>query len=334
MINKDRTSFSPRTSLETVIPLDTPYVLMIDPASSCNLRCTFCPTGYTNLIKNSKRFQGYMQLDMYKSIIDQVNDFKSPLKTLRLYKEGEPLVNPNFVDFIKIAKKNKKILRVDTTTNGILLNHRLSEKIIESGIDQINISVNGVSSEQYYRLTKVKLDFKKFVDEIKFLHSISGDSTIYVKGIAENFNELEKNKFYEIFTDISDRIFLEHLQPNWPKFEVPFLANKEYTVGLYGAELKDRDVCPYIFYIMVINSDGSVSACVQDWQHKLILGNITDHKLVDIWNRGLHKDLQLLHLSKKRCSQEICSICPVLKHGALDNIDKYSEIIYKKIESL
>lgn len=52
---------------------------------------------------------------------------------------------------IKLAKDSKYFKRIDTTTNGVLLNKELNRRIINAGIDQINISVNGVSEEQIYK---------------------------------------------------------------------------------------------------------------------------------------------------------------------------------------
>jgi len=319
-----------RTNLGEVAPLEAPFVLMIDPSSACNLRCTFCPTGYTKLIQSTGRFHGYMNVELFEKIINDLEEFGGNIKTLRLYKEGDPLVNPHFPELIKISKKSKKIGRIDTTTNGLLLTRDLSERIINSGIDQINISINGVTSEQYERLTKVSVDFKKLVSEIKYLHSISGACEIYVKGIEENLSVNERKIFYETFSEISDRIFLEHLQPNWPNFKFKD-DHIDYSVGLYGQPLLDRDVCPYIFYIMVINSDGTVSACVQDWSHELIVGDVRNESVRHVWHASKLKELQILHLKKKRCDNRICAVCPVLRHGSLDNLDADADKVLAKL---
>ena len=329
--SKDRTNHElPRQDLSKIIPLESPFVLMVDPSSSCNLRCLFCPTGDTSLIQSTKRFQGYMELDVYKKIISDLDQFEGKIKTLRLYKEGDPLVNPNLVEFIEIAKRSSKIERIDTTTNAIILNKNISKRLINSGIDQINISINGVSSQQYKKLTKVEVNFDRLVDQIAYLHSISGNCEIYIKAIRENLSEEEQVLFYKIFSEISDRIFLEGIQPNWPKFNFTYVKPK-YITGHYGQPLEEREVCPYIFYIMVINSDGSVSACVQDWPHELIVGDIKSESVKNIWSGEKLKSLQKLHLRGRRCEVDLCSICPVLKHGCLDNIDLSASEILQRI---
>jgi hypothetical protein len=42
---KPRINLEGRTPLETVIPLSTPFIVFVDPASACHFECTFCPTG-------------------------------------------------------------------------------------------------------------------------------------------------------------------------------------------------------------------------------------------------------------------------------------------------
>ena len=50
---KPRINLEGRTKLETVIPLETPFVVFVDPSSGCNFKCTYCPTGHLDLIKRS-----------------------------------------------------------------------------------------------------------------------------------------------------------------------------------------------------------------------------------------------------------------------------------------
>ena len=43
---KPRINLEGRTKLETVIPLETPFVVFVDPSSGCNFKCTYCPTSF------------------------------------------------------------------------------------------------------------------------------------------------------------------------------------------------------------------------------------------------------------------------------------------------
>ena len=89
-----------------------------------------------------------MDFEVYKGIIDSLQEFPDPIRVIRLYKEGEPLVNPRFADMVRYAKQSPKVLRVDTTTNASLLTPERSLEIIDAGLDRLNISVEGVNADQ------------------------------------------------------------------------------------------------------------------------------------------------------------------------------------------
>ena len=116
-----RINLQGRTALETVIPLATPFIVFVDPASACNFKCTFCPTGHRDLIAETGRFQGAMKFEVFQKIIDDLAEFDRPLKVLRLYKDGEPFLNRRLADMVAYAKRSGRVDYIDTTTNGSLI---------------------------------------------------------------------------------------------------------------------------------------------------------------------------------------------------------------------
>ena len=319
-----------RSNLGEIAPLGTPFVLIVDPASHCNFKCRFCPTGDLELIQSTGRYQGAMAFDTFKKIIDDLQEFSEPVRVLRLYKEGEPLMNKRFAEMVGYARQSDKIKRIDTTTNGVLLTPKTSEKVIAAGIDQINISVNGIRNEQFVELVKTKVNFERYVDNIKYLYGIRGDCEIYVKAIKENLSEDDQKRFLDIFGDIADRVFFEHLFPNWPGFDDDIIP-KDCAVGLYGDEVIERSVCPYIFYSTTINSDGSVSLCVQDWARKLVVGSVAEQSVKDIWLGQRINAHRLSHLNGCRKNNATCGQCQCMSLGVFDNIDSNAEEIKQRL---
>lgn len=316
-----------RGELGSKLPLEAPYVLIVDPSSLCNLRCLWCPSGHDDLIRKTGRKQCTMDYNLFCKLIDSAKDFECQVNVLRLYKEGEPLVNHRYADMIAYAKRLGRFGRIDTTTNGVLLNPELNRRIVDAGLDQINISVNGMSTEQLYKNTGRKIDFEQYVDNIRDLYEHRGDCTVYIKSIKDILTEEEKSMFFATFGNISDRIFLEQLSPAWPCFELEDYGLMYEDVGNYGQEVEDRKVCPYLFYIMVINADGSVSTCVQDWRHVQIVGNVQESSLKEIWQGSLQKRHQMEHLKGNKDIFEMCQKCEVITHGCYDNIDAHAVAI-------
>lgn len=330
---KPRIDLENRTKLETVIPLNTPFIIFIDPSDKCNFRCKFCPTGNVELMKNTKgRNFGIINFDLYKKIIDDLKDFDNKIKVIRLYKDGEPLLNPNFPDMIKYAKDSGCVERVDTTTNASLLTKDLSKKIINAGLDRINISIEGMNPKQYLDFSRVKLNFNKLVENIAFFYENRNQCEMIIKINGDIITENQKEEFYNIFGDIADGVNIESVMSCWPEFELDNI-NVNYDRGIYGNDIKEAIVCTYVFYSMSVNSSGVASACYLDWERKLIIGDTNKESIKDIWNSKAMNDLRKLFLMKQRKNHPICKDCGQLTHGMPDNIDDYAEELLEKINN-
>jgi radical SAM protein with 4Fe4S-binding SPASM domain len=328
---KPRINLENRTRLEEVIPLSTPMILFVDPASICNFKCTFCPTGDHPLIKSTGRWQGLMDFELYKKIIDDLKDFDRPLKVLRLYKEGEPLLHRRFADMVRYAKESGAVEYIDTTTNGHLLEPERMRPILDAGLDRINISLYGLSDQQFLGFTHVKVNFNKYVENVRTLYEMKGNCEICVKITGDFLPEEEKKRFFEIFGDYADRIFVENVTPCWPEFDVEDRVGVEIKAGIYGQPIGETDTCPYIFYSISVNSDGSVSLCFLDWARKLLIGDVRKQSLKEIWEGEPLFRHQVEHLRGNRKANPVCGNCHQLSHCLPDNIDPYVDTLLEKL---
>lgn len=327
---KPRIDLKNRTKLETVIPLNTPFIIFIDPSDVCNFQCKFCPTGNRELMKKTPdRNYGVLDFELYKKIIDDLKLFPDKIKVIRLYKDGEPLINPHFVDMVKYAKQSSKVDRVDTTTNAALLTKEISDGIIDAGLDRINISIEGVSDEQYKDFSRADVCYDDLVENVRYLYEHKTNLEMIVKINGDILTSEEKNKFLSDFGDITDGIYIESIMDCWPEFEQTKVeVNKER--GIYGQELKEVQVCPYVFYSFAVNSSGSVSVCFLDWQRKLMIGDVRKQSLVELWNSEQMNGYRRAFLAGKRSMCEVCKDCGQLRGGMPDNIDPYKEELLKK----
>lgn len=328
---KPRIQIENRTKLEEVIPLETPFIIFVDPSDACNFRCKFCPTGDTKLLKSINRTPKIMDFDLYKKILRDLGEFAGPIKVLRLYKDGEPLLNPHFADMVKLAKESGCILEVDTTTNGSLLTPEKNLEIVEAGLDRIYISINGLSDKSYLEFTRKKIDFSKLVGNIKHLYENRKQCVVCVKIVGDNLSEKEQELFFDTFGNICDEISIEHIAPCWPEFEMKE-ATPNQSVGIYGQEINEVTVCPYIFYSISINSNGEVSLCFLDWARKLIIGDVNKNTIKQIWNNHIINEFRIMNLLEKRKEHQICGSCNQLRYCWPDNIDPFAKTLLKKIQ--
>lgn len=327
---KPRINLEGRTALETVIPLATPFVVFVDPASACNFQCPFCPTGHRDMIRDTGRYQGAMKYDVFTKIVDDLAAFESPIKVLRLYKDGEPFLNKRLADMIAYAKASGHIEYIDTTTNGSFLSPEVLGPVLEAGLDKINVSVDGMNDAQYKQFTGYDFDFARFVENVKWLYKNRGTCEVFVKIPGELISEAQKQEFYDTFGDHCDRIFIENFAPCWPEFDVEAHTSVTIKEGIYQQPVTATNTCPYIFYGYSVNADGLVSSCFLDWGRKLIIGDVRKQSMKEIWNSDAMNALRLQHLQGKRCENGVCGSCGQLSHCLPDNIDAHVPMLLKR----
>lgn len=322
--------------LFNLLPLTTPLSIFIDPCNLCNFKCTFCPTSDQELLKSINRPRGMMNYDLFCKIINDIGQFDNRVRKLHLYKDGEPLLNPDLCRMIKYAKQKDIADSVETTTNGSLLNEAKSIEIIESGLDVIRISVEHVSDKGYKAITKTFSDYKTIRKNLKFLFKEKerrkSQLKMHTKILDVKLSNNEKEKFLEDFSPYSDSVNIDTLM-GWS-----FSEKKEFTLGVKvntGMDSKsilkkERRICPEPFKSLCVNFNGEVSVCCVDWSHGTVIGNANEESLINIWNGKKLQQFRKIHLKNKRETIPVCSNCHYLQGmQELKDLDNYADELNK-----
>ena len=320
---KTRSPIEERVDLAEVIPLASPMTMVVEVASVCNLRCHFCPTGSPKLTQQTGKFRGLMDFGLFEKIIADINQFSSPIKTLHLHKDGEPLAHPQFTKMVALAKGSRNIERVETTTNGVLLNHDLNRRLVESGLDRIKISVYGLSKDGFKKNTQVGVDFKRYVENIADLYANRGNLNIYIKILQEGLTPEEMEFFLVTFGEIANSIFFEHCVDTWPDFSLGAKsATAAPSVGILGQDVRQyKKVCPQPFYNLTVCADGKVTVCCADWEVKMVMGSMPEESLLTIWNNQSFNEFRRMMLNGQRREHPICGGCGYPTLTCVDDID-------------
>ncbi|PKL56633.1 MAG: hypothetical protein CVV34_07775, partial [Methanomicrobiales archaeon HGW-Methanomicrobiales-5] len=146
------------------------------------------------------RKKGFMDFAMYCHIVDEMHDLKIPSIRLQFY--GEPLMHPRLFDMIQYAKENE--LRVDFDTNGYLLTESICKKIIESGLDELVISVHGMTRDDYRAVHKQDA-FELVINNINTILKIQNDleasaPAIVVQSAKMDANIQNFNRVHSLFS--------------------------------------------------------------------------------------------------------------------------------------
>lgn len=325
----------PRVKLEEVIPLEVPFSVQIDVCTICNLKCNFCFHSDADAIKRAGVKFGYMTYELFTKIIDDMKKSwgEGKVKKLRLFKAGESLLNPNICKMVEYAKQANVAELIEITTNGTLLNEEMNIGLIEAGLDILNISVNGISEEQYKKTCNYNMDFTKFRAGIEHFYNNRKNCKIFIKYSDIGYSEKEKEQFYNLFEDICDEIFVENISANlWQDTNIGE-AVLDRNLGTYGQVLEPKQVCPFLFTTMVIDDKGICHLCCVDWKTEYILGDLKVESIGDIWRGDKLREFQKIHLRKKKDDIRICRKCESLSASTIDNIDNHADEILKRIEN-
>lgn len=320
-----------RVNLGEVIPLEVPFSVQIDICSACNLKCNFCFHSDLDAVKRADIHFGLMSYELFTKIIDDMKTHweGKRIKKLRLFKVGEPLLNPDVCRMIRYAKQEEVAEFIEITTNGVLLSEEMNRGLIEAGLDILNISVNGINEKQYQEVCGYAIDFDKYRKAIEHFYQNKGNCKLFLKYSDIGYTEEEKNHFYSLFGDICDEIFVETISATlWQDTNTGANVVNAHT-GTYGQALEQKQVCPFLFTTMVINDQGIAHLCCVDWKTEYILGDLKKESIADIWNGKTLREYQKIHLSKKKDCIDLCKNCESLSANTTDNIDDYAESLLK-----
>jgi MoaA/NifB/PqqE/SkfB family radical SAM enzyme len=270
------------------IILGRPFMLMLEPSSLCNLHCPLCAVGAGRLT----RPQGHMPLKQFIRILDEMGPH---LLHLTLWNQGEPFLNPHLVEMIRYAKARK--MTVLTSTNGHYLDrHGMAESLVRSGLDDLIVSLDGVSSQTYrgYRkggdLHRVLRGIRTLVQAKKRLRSSRPFVELQFLIMKHNQHEIEPFRALAKTLGV-DRISLKTLQVETLQEARQFLPRRRsyrrYRLDGGTVRLKGKlsHHCRWIWFCPVINSDGTVCPCCFDKDNQVPLGNaFNSQPLVDIWH--------------------------------------------------
>jgi len=307
--NKPFTGVDDRVRLADVIPLSTPFTLNIFPSNVCNFRCSYCAQslGPEGLLEKYGFPQEMMKMEIVDMIVRQSERFDRKYKLVSFMGHGEPLCNRKLPEMIRKIKDADIADRVDVITNASLLTKEYADELTDAGLDVLRISLQGVSAKSYSDICGVRIDFDRFVDNLTYFYRNRGQCRVYMKTVDASLSDGEEEKFYNIFSPICDRIYVDRVRPVYSGVEYSE-TEKDLSQDRYGNVHEKRAVCPQPFYMLSVWANGDVTPC--DALYKAcILGNVKQGQLKELWDSEKKKEFCKLQLEKNRMSYAACQEC-------------------------
>ena len=263
--------------------LERPYELHLEFTNLCNAKCVFCPYPIQT------RSHEFMTERIFKkSVADYVRSGGGSVALTPTV--GDPLIHPQFIEWVRYLRAIPQIDRITVTTNGILLRKHGAEAMLDSGLSCINISTAGFEESMYRRIY------------------CSDQYRLFRDGVYELFelNARRANPIPIFLCLRPDRPAAEvlrdpDLQPllrYQPKIEVLGIFSR--SGGLIsslpaGMELAPvptapkRSPCQWTYNGLMVLSNGDVQVCACESSvnaKALVVGNIEEQGLLSIWRGG------------------------------------------------
>ncbi len=303
-----------KVNMADAIPLNTPFTIVVEPTNICNFRCSFCfhSLNREELFKKGFR-QNNMSFDLFKKIIADIVCFPKKIKVLRFSGFGEPLLNRKLSRMVEYAKACDAVERTMIISNGSLLTHELSDSLISAGVDELLISVEGLSGKKYKELCSADIVFEEFVDNIKYFNRHKGNCRLFARILNDGMSDEDCRRFNRLFKPITDGVFVDNIIPLFTGVNYSSLV-ADFAKDIEGNPKKSLNVCIQPFNSLFIHASGNVSACCTDYLERLVFGDVTDESMIDIWNGRKLNNFRVGQLQRKRKIQSRCKNCDYMNY--------------------
>lgn len=302
-----------------------PVVYNIETTNACNMQCKMCPrttmmtrkvetldkdtfikvidqlrpwtekewTGWENFIKDNYKID--------KSEQSENNFFLYIIpKVIQLHGYGDPLLDKNMSEYVRLLKSRGFYSYFSCNPANIDINATVN--MFENGLDYIKYSIESVDDKRHKEIRGEASNFSESYKKICELLNIKAAGKYKTKIIITmlDLNNMwqkeEFEKLREAFKNLDVYLYLKSEDQQWYR--------KEYhrTKSIHWTE-----ICKHPWMSMTIKSNAEATMCMEDYNNEIILGNVRENSLYDIWNGKQYDQFRKNHynLSKGiKCTEE------------------------------
>ena len=287
-----------------------PITFSVEPTNFCNLECPECPSGLGALT----RPLGLLKFEKFKEVIDQIY---GDCFYIQLFFQGEPYINKELPQMIKYAQS--KNIYVSISTNGLLINEKKVDLILDNAPDKLIFSIDGLDEKSYqnYRIGGTFKDadsaLRLFIKKKK--EKMLKNPFVEFQFIVMKQNEDQIEKVFEYGKEVGvDKVVLKTMQVSSYESANNFLPENEdyrrYIVSNGEVKMKGKmqDHCFALWRTSVVTWDGKIVPCCFDKDAKYEMGLLNGKSFEEIWNSDKYYKFRKAVL-KNRKGIDMCTNC-------------------------
>lgn len=290
-----------------------PPYFIIDIVGGCNLRCRFCAEGQ----KINQQPQKMMSKDEFKKLSASILPHA---EKIAFSNWSEPFLNKDIFDIVKHIKAYSRKIKVGTSTNANYFTESMAEKLIESGMDWIFISISGAINEIYQKYHQGG-DIHKVFKSVEYITRAKKEKAsklpyLGIRYLQFPFNYISLRKLKLAFLRaLKDKSLFEQID----KFVINYgmLTGSDLTpeerilyyghIPVFRTPYYLKFHCGWIFNESAIRSDGTVfPCCAVVYNSRNALGNLKSNSFEEIWSSQKYKTFRD---EFKKGKNKLCNAC-------------------------
>ncbi len=280
------------------------FPLMILPQVSniCNSGCVHCWFNEKPELRKRDAAK-YMSRELFRRIVDEVAERTEPRPLIRITGTGEPMLMPGLTDLMCYAAGEKDV-RVAIISNGSRITPEVSARMLDAGVEAIELSVDAADRESYERVRRgLKwADITGNVEAMVEHRARTGAGTKILVSFVENEKEIEPDAVEAFWKGRVDNVirrkYLTYGQ----------LSEEGYSEETYLPP-ENRVPCPYPFERMVITADGNVTFCNFDVEDGYYMGNVGETSVAGVWRCEKYDAWRQIVLERRFEDMPLCCKC-------------------------
>ncbi|MGD0897852.1 MAG: radical SAM/SPASM domain-containing protein [Thermoguttaceae bacterium] len=264
-----------------------PPVVRIETTNACNGQCTICPR------RAMRRPIRQMDDGLFGRIVDECAE--NGCREVHLHNFGEPLMDPRLAERIRYAKR-RGIRRVKIFSNGSLLDQRWARQLLEAGLDEIKISFDGGTREEFERI-RAPLQFDRVLENVCRLVTFRNELGSPMRIRITCATTANRPETIRVLRPVVDGLLFGKVH-NWAGTEM---------LGPHRAVWKP---CSRLWRTLTVLAGGEVALCCLDYDGAHRLGRIdAAGSLREIWHSAAYADVRRRHVENRQDEIPLCRGC-------------------------
>lgn len=282
-----------------------PSQILVDATEICNLACIHCPHPE---FKVSHHYTGRkLEPELNQKMVEEVRVHgQGQTQYIRYASAGEPLTYPAIFDMMDYAKRRSGVL-VTLTTNGKIMNPARVDRLVEIGVDIVDISLDAYSPESYAKIRiggDLNVTRANVLRLIERARAAGSKMKVVVSYVEQPLNQHETQDFDKFWKDHGAQyVVIRRLHScSGAKSDLADILRADNVTG--------RRACLYPWERIVLNPRGDLAFCPSDWVHGSVIGDYRTMTIKDTWQGEFYQKLRAAHLSSDYSCHKFCGQCP------------------------